>query len=72
MRDSLAILLAAAGISVLAWAFWHFAGGRGVDILTSFLLLILTADNIRLRRCLRNKTIVAAGSAQIQNDSRSG
>jgi hypothetical protein len=54
MKDRMNLLLTAATMSALGWAYWHFAGNNAVGILMSLLLVVLTIDNFLLRRQLRN------------------
>ena len=55
MKDSALLVLAATGVAVLAWVFWHFLGDSGFNVISAVALVALTADNIRLRRQLRAK-----------------
>jgi len=50
MKDSFFLILTAACFSFAAWLFWHFLGKDAFDVFTTLVLLILLADNIRLRR----------------------
>ena len=54
MKGSLLLLFTATCASLVAWFFWHFAGKNAFDILAIFAMATLFADNIRLRRKLRN------------------
>jgi len=53
MKDALALLITGAIASIFAWAFWHYAGTYGTEILSTIFLIALGLDNIRLRRKLR-------------------
>jgi len=54
MRDGLYLLLAALLFAAIGWVFWHFAGENAFGILSVVAMVVLTADNIRLRRQLRS------------------
>ncbi len=53
VKDALFLVLAAAGVALIAWGFWRFAGDYGFGVVSTTALLALTVDNIRLRRQLR-------------------
>jgi len=53
MKDSLLLLITALAVALVAWAFWHFSGVDGFAILNLLALLLLAADNLRLRRQLK-------------------
>ena len=53
MTDNLALIAAAVAFSAVAWAFWHFTGGDGFNVLSLVALVVVAADNLRLRRLLR-------------------
>jgi hypothetical protein len=53
MKDSLLLLLTGLACAVGAWAFWHYAGDDAVAVLMTVALLSTVADNIRLRRKLK-------------------
>jgi len=53
MKDSLLLLVTGAGISLIAWAFWHYLGNDAFSTLTALVLVGLVADNFRLRRQVR-------------------
>ncbi|MEC5160585.1 MULTISPECIES: hypothetical protein [unclassified Janthinobacterium] len=55
MRDSGLLMLAAALCSVIAWAFWHFLGNDAFGVFMIVALVIVAADNVRLRRKLREQ-----------------
>lgn len=55
MRGSFFLILTAACFSFVAWLFWHFLGKDAFDVFAALVLLILLADNIRLRRELNKK-----------------
>ncbi len=54
MKDS-GLLLAAVLCSLIAWAFWHFLGNDAFGIFTIVALVVVTVDNFRLRRKLREQ-----------------
>ena len=53
MKDSILLILAAVGVSALAWGFWRYFGDAGSNVVSAIAVVVLTADNIRLRRQLR-------------------
>jgi hypothetical protein len=53
MKDSLSLLATGAGVSLIAWAFWHYLGNDAFSTLTTVVLVGVVADNFRLRRKLR-------------------
>jgi hypothetical protein len=53
MKDSLLLLTTGAGVSLIAWAFWHYLGNDAAFTLTTVVLVGVVADNARLRRKLR-------------------
>jgi len=55
MKDSLLLLAAGAGASVVAWAFWHYLGSDGFSVLNIIFVIYISADNFRLRRQLRER-----------------
>ncbi|WP_085959149.1 hypothetical protein [Collimonas fungivorans] len=53
MKDGFQLLAAAAAFAIIAWVIWHYLGGGGAGLISAVGLLILVADNIRLRRKLK-------------------
>jgi len=53
MKDSLLLLATGVGVSLAAWAFWHYLGNDASCTLTTVVLVGVVADNVRLRRQLR-------------------
>jgi hypothetical protein len=53
MKDRLLLLAASIACSLLAWAFWHYLGGDAPSALVTIMLVVVVADNARLRRQLR-------------------
>jgi hypothetical protein len=53
MKDDLLLLITATIVALLAWAFWRFLGESAFSVVSTLALLIVTADNIRLRRKLK-------------------
>lgn len=53
MKDSILLLLAGVVVAGFAWGFWHFLGADGFAVLNTVALVVLVADNIRLRRQLK-------------------
>lgn len=52
--DRIYLLIAGVLCAGVSWAFWHYAGASGFDILSTVFLVTIAADNIRLRRLLRS------------------
>jgi len=55
MKDSLLLLAAGAGVSLVAWAFWHYLGNDGFSVLNILFVVYISVDNVRLRRQLRER-----------------
>lgn len=55
MKDSLLLLVTGAGVSLAAWAFWHYLGNDAFGVLSTVILVAVAADNFRLRRELRKR-----------------
>jgi hypothetical protein len=53
MKDGIYLILAGVGCSVMAWALWHFLGSEALPLFTILALMATMADNVRLRRKLR-------------------
>lgn len=58
MNDKLAVVLAGGVVAIVSWAFWHILGKDAFSTLPTIMLIVVVADNIRLRRQLRSNTIV--------------
>jgi hypothetical protein len=56
MKDRVQLILAGGIIAVIAWAFWYALGKDAFSALPTVMLIIVVADNIRLRRQLRSNT----------------
>ncbi|UPU35915.1 hypothetical protein M1B72_21135 [Geomonas paludis] len=54
MKDNIILLVTAAIAALLAWAFWRFLGQHAFSVISTLALLIVTADNLRLRRKLKS------------------
>jgi hypothetical protein len=55
MKDALLLLAAGLVCSLFAWAFWHYLGHDGFGVLNTLFLVVALADNVRLRRQLRER-----------------
>jgi hypothetical protein len=53
MKDQAWLFLAAVGCSIVAWAFWRYLDTEAVVVLMTLALVSAVADNLRLRRKLR-------------------
>jgi hypothetical protein len=53
MKDQAWLFLAAVGCSIAAWAFWRYLDTEAVVVLMTLALVSAVADNLRLRRKLR-------------------
>lgn len=53
MRDAVSLLLASALFAALSWAFWHYLGDDAFDAISIIAIVILGAENARLRKQLR-------------------
>lgn len=53
MKDQIWLLLCGLGCAIAAWAYWHYLDTYAAPILILTALVSLLADNIRLRRKLR-------------------
>lgn len=53
MRDSIVLLVAGVIVAAVAWVFWNVLGADGFAVLNIVALVVLLADNFRLRRQLR-------------------
>jgi phage/plasmid primase-like uncharacterized protein len=54
MKDRFKLILAASVISAIAWSFWHVLAKDAFSALPTIMLIIVAADNLRLRRQLRS------------------
>ncbi len=53
MKDQFVLLLSAIVCAFGAWAFWRYLDARAVVVLMTLALAATVADNLRLRRKLR-------------------
>lgn len=53
MRNTALLLLAVALCSGLAWAFWHYLGNDAFSAMSILVIVILGAENARLRKQIR-------------------
>ena len=53
MKDQIILLFSAIGVAALAWGFWHVLGNDAFNAIITVALVVLSVDNIRLRRQLR-------------------
>ena len=57
MNDRLLLIISAIIVAIASWAFWHFLGENAFTGLSTFFLISLVVDNIRLRRKLRSTAV---------------
>lgn len=53
MKDEVLLLLSAIACALGAWAFWRYLAADAIVVLMMLALLSVVADNLRLRRKLR-------------------
>jgi hypothetical protein len=53
MRDQFWLIVCALGCAAAAWAFWHYLDSHAVNVLALIAMVSVVADNLRLRRKLR-------------------
>jgi len=53
MKDQILLLLSAIACAFGAWAFWRYLDAEAVVVLITLALVSAVADNLRLRRKLR-------------------
>jgi hypothetical protein len=58
MKDKLELVFVGGIAAVVAWAFWHILDKDAFSTLPTIMLIVVVADNIRLRRQLRSTTVV--------------
>jgi len=49
MKDRIFLLLTGILCTAVGWIFWHYAGADGFGIISTTFLVVIAADNIRLR-----------------------
>jgi hypothetical protein len=54
MMDKLILVLVAILVSACAWFFWHEVQAEGFNIITLVAILVLGADNYRLRKTIKS------------------
>jgi ABC-type siderophore export system fused ATPase/permease subunit len=60
MKDRLALILTGGVAAIVAAAFWRYLGQDAFSVLSIVAVLTLTADNVRLRRQLRDASAAKA------------
>jgi hypothetical protein len=53
MTNSISLLATGVVASLAAWAFWHFLGKDAAGAFVTIMLVVVVADNARLRGQLR-------------------
>jgi uncharacterized membrane protein YoaK (UPF0700 family) len=53
MKDTVLLLLTSALFAALAWAFWHYLGNDAFSAMSIIVIVVLGAQNARLRKQLR-------------------
>lgn len=56
MKDRLQLIFVGGIVAVVAWTFWHILGRDAFSALPTVMLIVVVADNLRLRRQLRSNT----------------
>lgn len=66
MKNALLLLLSSACVALVAWVLWRLAGEDGFVVLPTLALVVVTVDNLWLRRQLRARAAFdpAAGSGE--------
>lgn len=64
MRDNALLLISAGLLAAASWAFWHFLDEDAFTVFSTFILLSLVFDNLRLRRKLRCLELHIAGTTK--------
>lgn len=55
MKDRIFLLVAAVGCAIGSWALWHYLGKDALNTLVIVALVLVTGDNLRLRRKMRER-----------------
>lgn len=53
MKDSLLLLATGLGLALTSWAFWRFGGHDAISVFATAGFVGAVADNVKLRRQLR-------------------
>lgn len=61
MRDKLLLIVVSLVTAAFAWAFWHYLGQNAFTTLSMIMLVVLSADNYRLRRKLAREQSTLIG-----------
>ena len=63
--DKLYLIIAALLASVGAWFFWHTAQSDGFNIISLIAIVLLGADNYRLRKTIKSAKSSSSGSPDL-------
>jgi hypothetical protein len=55
MKDSLLLLITGLGMALTSWAFWKYGSNDALSVFASVGFACAVADNVKLRRQLREK-----------------
>jgi hypothetical protein len=55
VKDSVLLLAVAVIVAFAAWVFWHYVGLKGIELLSTLMIVALAVDNSRLRRELKKR-----------------
>lgn len=55
VKDSVLLLAVAVIVAFAAWVFWHYVGLKGIELLSTLMIVALAVDNTRLRRELKKR-----------------
>lgn len=57
MRDTVLLGLASVLCGAFAWAFWHYLGKDAFSAMSMIVIIVLAAENARLRKRLRDRAV---------------
>jgi hypothetical protein len=55
MKDASALVVAAVVFAAFSWLFWHFLGSDAFSVISMLAVIVLLADNFRLRKSQKNR-----------------
>ena len=57
MKDQILLLITGSVVAIISWVFWYFLGEASFIVFTIIVMLVLSVDNMRLRRKLRARQL---------------